>query len=117
MKKFVYIWIIVIVSFGISCDSDPDFLNGNGKTVDVEIDLDPFHTISAIDEVDIYISQGIEQKVSLRARENMIPKMEVDVKDDILTFTDNNLFSWLRARGNPELYITVKDLRKIEMFS
>jgi hypothetical protein len=118
MQRFIYIWIISI-GFSvlcISCDSGPDFLNGNGKTVEIDIDLDTFHIISAVDEVDIYITQGPEQKVSLRTRENMVSKIGITVKDEILTFTDNNLFSWLRARGNPELHITVKDLRKIEMY-
>ena len=85
MIKRVNILIIVAVFgiLGISCDYGPDFLNGNGKIVEVEVDLDEFHTISAIDEVDIYLSQGPDQKVSLRARENMISKIELNVEEKV----------------------------------
>ncbi|MFC2125899.1 GIN domain-containing protein [Bacteroidota bacterium] len=118
MSKSINILIVVIISgfLGISCDSGPDFLKSNGKVIEVEVDLDAFHIINAIDEVDIYLSQGPDQKVSLRAQKNMIPKIELSVEEDILTITDKNLFNWLRTPGNPELHITMSDLKRIEMY-
>jgi len=118
MKKSTTI-LISIITWGLvqfSCDSGPDFLKSSGDPVEVERNLDSFNSISAIDEVDIYISQGPEQRVSIHAGKNIEPKIELTVKDNVLEIYNKNTFNWLREPGNPEIHITIPDIRKLELF-
>lgn len=118
MGKRLSIILLIALSVSVlfSCGSGPDFLKSTGEIVHVEVDVDVFNTISAVDEVDIYIYQGVEQKVVIRAGKNLIDKIHLTVADEILTITNKNAFNWVRKKGNPEIHITAPELKRIEVF-
>jgi hypothetical protein len=113
---FMFILCLSISFF--SCDSENagDCFKKTGDVINREFSLEPFHSIVVIDEADVYLENGNDQRVMVKAGKNLIPDIHFDVKDSILTITNNNRCNWVRTPGNPGIYIQNDRLRKIEIY-
>ncbi len=108
--------MISILIGSCSGDNAPECLKKSGEIRDFEFMLEPFNHIVALDEIDIHLLNGSEQKVVLRAGQNIRSGIEFNVKDEVLTITNENSCNWMRNSGNPELYITGKFIKEIEAY-
>ena len=102
----------------ISCDNEnsADCFKKTGDIVTREFPLESFHSIVVIDEMDVYLENGSNQRVEVIAGKNLIPEIHLEVKDSILTITNNNRCNWTRTPGNPGIYIQNDHLRRIEIY-
>jgi hypothetical protein len=115
---YIWIWTVVFVLLFFGCDSNnaPDCFKTTGDIVQQEIQLDDFTSIETLDEIDIYLSGSEEQKVIVKAGENLIPKIHLTVKNKVLTITNDNKCNWRRSPGNPGVYVYSNDLSSISIF-
>jgi hypothetical protein len=102
--------------FSCNRDNSADCFKKTGAITTREFALAPFHTIVVIDEADIYLENGTDQQVEIKAGKNLIPEIHFEVEDSILTITNDNRCNWVRTPGNPGIYIRNNQLRKIEIY-
>ncbi len=113
-----FIFITCLFFSSVSCDNENavDCLKQTGDIVTREFSLGYFHSIVVIDEMDVYLANGDNQHVEVKAGKNLIPEIHFNVRDSILTITNNNRCNWVRTPGNPGIYIQNDQLRKIEIY-
>lgn len=110
--------VIVFILFYAGCDNvnAPDCFKTTGQTIRKEIALDSFSSIQVMDEVDIYLSNSIQQKVIVETGENLLGGIKVEVNNHLLTIENDNSCNWHRAPGNPRLYIYAEEIREIGIY-
>lgn len=109
---------IIFMSSLSGCDNENalDCFKTTGAIVQQEISLDDFHLIEVIDEVDVYLINSEVQKVVIKAGKNLIPKINLQVKDQLLTITNDNKCNWTRSPENPGVYIFSNHIRGISIY-
>jgi len=101
-----------------SCDNIGalDCFKTTGEIVEEEVFLDAFHAIEALDEVDVYLFHSTEQKVVIKAGRNLIPKIDLNVEEGILSVENRNSCNWRRSPENPGIYIYSDQIDSIAIF-
>jgi len=86
MKKTVFIFLAAVLPAFLftSCIFWGPSEKGNGKVVEEERAVTGFNGLKASRGVNVYISQGVEEKVVVEADENLLDIIETDVDDRIL---------------------------------
>lgn len=116
-KIYSYLIIISILSvFGCDSENALDCFKTTGEIIQQEISLEFFNSIEVLDEVDIYLFDSDKQKVIIKAGENLIPKIHLEVSDQLLSITNDNKCNWRRSPENPGVYIYSNDLSNISIF-
>lgn len=112
MNYFKYLFLVVAISTcSVGCyfaddDDGGGFLNcenGEGNVVTQILDVPEFTGIQLNNSIDVYLQQGLEQKVEMEAQENIIDLLELDVQDDIW---DIEFDRCIRDHKDIKLYIT-----------
>jgi hypothetical protein len=120
MKKLVVALAIVTVTLG-SCKKHPpsDCFKSTGKITEQERDIGNFNTIILNDNVNLHLSKGNENKLSIKAGKNLIKKIVTEIKDDTcLVISNLNSCNWVRSYKPPvDVYLTFKKLFDIEYHS
>jgi hypothetical protein len=119
MKRLIVSILIVCCATTFSgCDNENAFgcFKKPGEIVEQEVALGSFSIIEAHDEVDIYLVNSTKQRVFIKAGKNLIPQIHLNVKDDILTITNDNSCNWVRSPENPGIYIYSNDVSGIGIF-
>jgi hypothetical protein len=108
----------VISILTLSCDTDqaPECFKTSGEPSAIEFELNPFHSIVVMDEADVYLENGRDQRVEVKAGKNLISDIHFDVRDSVLTIRNGNKCNWRRMPGNPGIYIQNDRLRRIEIY-
>jgi hypothetical protein len=109
----VLTWIVIS-----SCDQGDvtDCFKKKGKNTTVEYTLGFFHTVVVLDEVDIYLLNGVDQRVEVSAGKNLLPAIRLEVEDSVLTIRNKNVCNWVREPGNPGVYLYSNRLRRAEIY-
>jgi len=83
MKKITLLLVLLsTLSFTFSsCVKEVFCEDGEGDLVNVILDLDEFTGINSMGADDVYITQGDQQKVEVRGHENIIERLETEVKN------------------------------------
>lgn len=120
--KFLAFALFVVLTIS-SCVCVVDFGRGDKKesvyssknTVKRERDVSPFNSIYAEDMIDVFVSQGDEEKVFVKADKSIQKHIFTRVKDSVLMcFSDRNV----KFRNSDiKVYVTVKDLNEIKASS
>ena len=89
MKKIIYILSVIVL---FSCDSEnaPDCFQNSGDIVQQEIAVDGFTKITVYENIELFIEQGLTQKVVLETGENLTNDVDVYVENGRLILKDNN---------------------------
>lgn len=83
---------------------------GEGDIIEQTIDPDNFDGFVSDIHADIYVTQGIEQKVVIRAQQNIIDNIDTDrVEAGIWTIRYHRLVGYAKP---VEIFITIPDLTK-----
>ncbi len=119
--RLVFSYITIIFLTGVllfSCDNKDalECFKKTGEITEEEFFLDPFAEIVVLDEADIYLQNGPDQKVYIKAGENLISDIHFNVQDCVLTISNKNRCNWVRTPGNPGIYIINSHLNKIEIY-
>lgn len=98
-----------------SCSEDAlfDCVKKTGKILEKEVELEAFHAIKLHDGINLTISEGPEQKVVVKAGENIIPSIKFNVVDGQLEIFDENRCNWVRDFNEMEVQITTHQLTSL----
>jgi hypothetical protein len=108
MKKIL---LILTLSFLCFCQVDAQWINGSGKVLKEDRKLSGFHAIHARLGVDVYISKGSAETVSVEADDNLLSMIKTEVNNGVLEVWHEK--SFMRTT-KMRVYVTVKDLDYIE---
>ncbi len=97
------------------CDSDKgwDCAQKAGTIVETEFTVQPFTKILVWERVQLFVKQGVEQKVVVQTGENLITDVEVTVTDGKLEVHNNNTCNLVRDYELTKVYITSPNITEI----
>ena len=85
-----------------------------GEIVTEQRTIGDFNEIVINDIFNIYINQDTSTNLRIEGGENILPKITTKIKDGVLTIDNENSLRWSRDYDRVIIWITVKDLDKIE---
>ncbi|MDX1828819.1 MAG: head GIN domain-containing protein [Lutibacter sp.] len=112
MKKILYILILI---GSISCNSEKagDCWQTVGEKIQKEFTLDNFTKIVVHDKIELIITEGPTQKVTVETGKNLMPDISVSVVDNQLVLINNNTCNFFRDYGITKVYVTSPNLTEI----
>lgn len=90
-------------------------VRGNGNVVKKERPASYFDGISVSTGIDVYLSQGDEEKIIVEADENLHDYLVTEVKDRTLRIYFDNVS--IRSAERKRVYVTMKDVTKLKTSS
>jgi len=112
MKKLL---LVLTTVFLLGCNSEnaPDCFQSTGDIIQKEIGVALFSKITVYKNVELFVKQGLTQKVVLETGENLANDIEVFVENGKLILRDNNDCNLTRDYGVTKVYVTTPDLTEI----
>jgi hypothetical protein len=107
MKKAVILLTTIFVSVILGSCIFTGSIEGNGKVVEETRDLGDFDKISVTRGMNVYISQGSNQKVVVKADENLLDVIETSVSDGTLKVSCNRA---IRKAESNKVLVTVPNI-------
>ncbi|MGB6268818.1 MAG: head GIN domain-containing protein [Olleya sp.] len=112
MKKIIYI-LSVIVLFGCNSENAPDCFQNAGDSIQKEVEVSTFTKITSFKNVELFIAQGLTQKVVIETGEYLMDDIEITVENGRLLLKDNNACNLTRDYGLTKIYVTTPNLTEI----
>ncbi|HEX9979523.1 MAG TPA: head GIN domain-containing protein [Flavobacterium sp.] len=113
MKKAIF--LLCILSLFCGCGLSEDCIKSSGTVKTREVETLPFTKIFVYPGVNLVLSQGSEQSVTIQAGENFIADVEVASDGETLSLRDNSGCNWVRGYGETTVFVTAPDV--IEIYS
>ncbi|WP_281846864.1 head GIN domain-containing protein [Olleya namhaensis] len=112
MKKIL---LILTTVFLLGCNSEnaPDCFQSAGDIIQQDIEVDLFTKILVYQNVELFVEQGLTQKVVLETGENLLNDTQVYVENGQLILKDNNGCNLTRDYGVTKVYVTTPNLTEI----
>ncbi len=104
MKLHTTLLLVLLLTQGCLEDIE-NCAKRNGEITEISYDLDPIRGIEAWDGIDVVLYNSSEQQVLVRAGENIISRIGLQVEEGILTIKDNNQCDWSRRYQAREVHI------------
>ncbi len=111
-KNLTFLLLLLPLFFS-SCIFSPS-VKGNGNVVEETRTVEPFSEIKVSRGMNVYISQGEQTQVLVKADENLLEAIETEVSGEKLTVTTN---SNIRKASSKKVYVTTPHLRAIKSSS
>lgn len=120
MKIYIPSYIIICsnIFFLFSCNKENAFdcIKSKGNIESREVITENFTTVTVNNDVNLFISQGAESKVVIKAGKNIIPKVKFSVSEKNLTISNENTCNWARSYGGVDVYLTTNNLEVINFY-
>jgi len=117
MRK-IWILILVLTSLLPSCEKNSltDCFNSTGPITTVEREVDDFNNILLRHNVNLYLRQAGENKITVIAGSNLMKKIGTKVNDKgQLEIRNDNICNWVRSFETPiDVYLDFVKLDSIE---
>jgi hypothetical protein len=99
-RKGLFLLLLTILIVLSSCEKDHmfDFLKSTGKDVSISRNVSGnFAEVILEDNVNLVLIQSPGYGIRLEGGENLLPGIETDISDSVLTIRNNNKFNWVRS--------------------
>ncbi len=112
MKRILYIFILI---GSISCNSEKasNCLQTTGKIIQKEFIVDNFTKVVIHDKIELIITDGPIQKVTVETGKNLMPDINVSVVNNRLVLINNNTCNFFRDYGITKVHVTSPNLTEI----
>jgi len=112
MKKIIYILVIIAT---LSCDNEDagNCFQTAGKIIQEEIDVADFTKILVNKKIELFVNQGVTQKVVVETGENLLNDISAEVINNELILTNYNTCNIVRDYGITKVHITSPNLTEI----
>ncbi len=111
-RKFSILATFIFVLFIFSsCIFSGPSLKGNGKVVEETRKTGDFDEIKVSRGMNVYISQGEKTKVVVKADENLLDAIEIEVEGNTLKVTSNQN---IRSATSKKVFVTTPNISKIK---
>ncbi len=111
MKRIIYILTGIFLALGISSCIFTPTIKGNGNVVEQERNLSDFDEIKVSRGMNVYITQGNETKVVIKADENLLEVIETEVVGDVL---EVKATSNIRNAKEKNVFVTLPEVESIK---
>lgn len=106
MKWTFFLFILAGLTIQ-SCDGDGFCVNGNGNRESDEFYVSDFDGVQLSCSADIYLRQGSDHEVIIKAQPNILDEMDLSVRNDVL---DIDVDGCIRSHKQIEVFITMPNL-------
>jgi hypothetical protein len=110
MKKIAIVFCLILL---VGCEKPGDCVKSSGPMRSRVYENLVFSKILVNKGIGVVISEGTDYKVEVKAGENLINDIEVELVGDMLKLTDNTTCNWTREYGETVVYITAPNLTDI----
>ena len=95
MKKIIYVLVFAIT---ISCNNEDagDCFQTAGEIIQQEIEVNSFTKVLVNKKIELFVTQGPQQKIVVETGENLMNDISVEVIDNQLVLTNYNTCNILR---------------------
>jgi hypothetical protein len=114
-KRFMLIFIACLLATLTACSGLDDCLKSSGAMATKEIDLQgqTFSSVLVNRGIALVVKQGPEYAVTVKAGQNLVDDIQVQISNNFLTLKDGTTCNWTREYGQTTVYITAPDIDKI----
>ena len=112
MKKIIYLLVFAIT---ISCNNEDagNCFQTAGEIIQQEIEVNSFTKVLVNKKIELFVTQGPQQKIVVETGENLMNDISVEVIDNQLVLTNYNTCNILRDYGITKVHITSPNLTEI----
>ncbi|MEM5565945.1 head GIN domain-containing protein [Psychroserpens sp. AS72] len=112
MRKLIYSVFAIIL---LSCNGEnaPDCFQNAGDIIEKEFDVEIFTTITVFPRVELIVTDGPTQSVTVQTGEYLMSDIEVRVDDGRLKLYNNNGCNLTRDYGLTKVFVTTPNLTEI----
>lgn len=111
MKKLFYISVLLL--FACNSEDANNCFQSSGTRVQQEINVSDFTKILVNRNVQLILKQGLETQVIVETGENLLNDVTVEVINEQLVLTDNNICNYVRDYNAIKVYLTAPDIEEI----
>lgn len=111
MKQIIYFLTGIFLALGISSCIFSPTIKGNGNVVEQERHLSDFDKIKASRGMNVYITQGTQTQVLVKADENLLEVIKTEVVGDVL---EVKATSNIRNAKEKKVYVTLPEVELIK---
>ncbi len=97
MKRFLYFSLLILMLS--SCDKDHmfDCVKSTGSITEQQRSFEDFNRLELYNNVDIEITQDVENSIVVEAGSNIISGITTEISDGVLTIRNENKCNWVRS--------------------
>lgn len=109
------ITIIIVSIFLFACNGEnvPDCFQNSGDIIEREFQVETFTKITTFPKIELIITDGSEQRVTVQTGEYLMNDIEVRVVNNRLELYNNNSCNLTRDYGITKVYVTSPNLVEI----
>jgi hypothetical protein len=117
MKTMRVLMLLALCLGFVSCVDGQFYksVSGNGNVVKKDRNISGFEGVKASSGIDVYLSQGDKESVTVEADENLHEYILTEVRDGVLNVYSDNVT--IRHAERERVYVTIKDVRSIKTTS
>lgn len=107
------IWFCLLTLLITGCEKLPgeDCFKSTGETIIEHRSVGPFEHIVLEDNINLILTQGNEEAISVKAGENLLESIITEVNNNELTIKNENKCNWVRDFNKEiDVYLTVRNL-------
>lgn len=110
-----FLFISSVISL-YSCSKLNKCFHSSGKIIKETRIISEFRRLRINSLMDVYWHFDTTNKIVIEAGENLMPFIETEVENNILSITDRNRCNWLRKYKRIQLHIYSKSLKYIDLY-
>ena len=112
MRKLIYIVFAIMI---LSCNGEnaPDCFQNAGDIIQKEFDVEVFTEVTAFPRIELIVTDGPIQSVTVQTGEYLMSDIEVKVEDGRLELYNNNACNLTRDYSLTKVFVTTPNLTEI----
>ena len=118
MKSLRILTTLLALSIGFTACVDGQFYNsvrGNGNVVKKDRSVSGFDAVKVSSGIDVYLSQGDKESVTVEADENLHEYIITEVRNGVLNVYTDHVS--IRHAERERVYVTIKDVKSLRTSS
>lgn len=113
MKKFAFLFIILVVSFQGYSQRKPK-IKGNKNVIEVREDLEPFTAIELADDLDIVLQKSSQEGYALELDDNLLDVLKFSVDNGVLKISS---FYSITSKRKLDITIFFQEIKSVKMLN
>lgn len=105
--------MVLLVFSGCTNDDMPECFRTAGDVVEYDVAVDAFTSIKISEGIELVITQGDEQRVTIKTPENFKPEIKAQTINGELQLTNSTSCNWVRDYNLTTIYVTTPSLENI----
>lgn len=112
MNKYFYILFLV---FFINCNNEDsnECFKTAGDIIQIEVELPSFDKVVIHEHIQLFVTQGNEQKIIIESGENLLPNISAEIINNELIVRNSTTCNFVRPYDVTKVYVTSPNLTRI----